>query len=82
MFIVLYLSLGLFFNIFGPIAKKTKISIFKLKSSSLANYLSDGKAYPKWKIISVIVTFRTLILLFYPIFFIILYIDYSRNKVS
>lgn len=80
MYILIYLLLGIIFNIIGPIAKKTKASIFKLKSSSMANYLSEGTAYPQWKIISIIFTFRALILFFYPLFFIILLIDYYRNK--
>jgi hypothetical protein len=80
MYILIYLLLGVIFNFIGPIAKKTKASIFNLKSSSMANYLSEGKAYPQWKIISVIITFRTLVLLFYPIFFIILIIDSNRRN--
>lgn len=82
MYILIYLLLGIVFNIVGPIANKTKASIFKLKSSSMANYLSEGKAYPQWKMISVIITFRTLVLLFYIIFFIILFIDYKSSKVK
>jgi hypothetical protein len=80
MYTLIYLLLGIFFNLVGPIAKKTNASIIKLKSSSMANYLSEGKTYPQWKIISFIITFRALILFFYPLFFIILIIDYYRNK--
>jgi hypothetical protein len=78
-YLTIYLILGLIFNIIGPIAKKTKASIFDLKSSSMANYLSEGKAYPQWKIVAVIITFRTLILIFYPLFFVILLIDNTRR---
>ncbi|MFZ4796631.1 MAG: hypothetical protein ACOYMA_04000 [Bacteroidia bacterium] len=80
MYLIIYLLLGVIFNIIGPIAKKTKASFLDVKSNSMANYLSDGIEPPKWRIFFFQVFFRLLIMLFYPIFFVIILIDIYRKK--
>lgn len=80
MYIIIYLLFGVMFNIIGPIAKKTKDLLLNVKSNSMANYLSDGIEPPKWRIFFFQVFFRLLIILFYPIFLVIILIDIYRKK--
>ena len=78
--ILIYLIIGVLLKIVGPLAKKIMEAISNYKKPSFADKLSGREPKSKWPIILFELTFRILILLFYPILYLIITIDYFHSK--
>ena len=80
--LIIYLLVGAIFNIIGPLTKEIKREKRKLKISSIQNIIRTKKLIPKWKVILFEIFLRILVLLFYPLIFLILLFDSSRKNSS
>ena len=78
--ILIYLAFGIILNLIGPLANKIREQNKKLKIRSLADPFASKKSIPKWKIILVDFIIRFLTLLFFPILYLVITIDFFRDK--
>jgi hypothetical protein len=73
--IIIYLAIGILFNIFGRYAIDIRKNLSELKEED-----SSGQRLAKWKIIIIILILRLLVIVAYPIFYINELILDSKNK--
>lgn len=72
--------MGILFNIIGPLAKDLKMEMLRLKAHSITNMVLEKKPVSKTKVFLYELGFRFAYLLFYPVFFAAMFIDYLRGK--
>ena len=78
--ILYYFVIGIILNIIGPLAQKMKEEIIKIYKPSLSDIILEREPIPLWKRMSVITVLLILSVVFYPVLFIIITIDYFRKK--
>jgi len=78
--LIIYLSIGVFMNIIGPLAKKVNDDIKSVKKHSAEDLLIEKYPVPLWKKILYEIIWRLLIILFYPLLYLIICIDYFQIK--
>jgi hypothetical protein len=80
--ISIYLFCGLLSNFVGPVSRRIKEEFRKTELQTALYLLAAPEVYEQRKnrILPLKIIFRLLVLLFYPIFFLIVLFDYYREK--
>lgn len=78
--LILYLSIGFLMNFIGPLAKKINDTLNKVKINQIVDLFIEKPATPFWKVILLEVTLRILIIIFYPLLYLVILIDYINEK--
>lgn len=74
-FIIIYLTLGLLFNFFGPLAKFVKRGLLQLESNDITNIITGKPTASNFKKKLFEAILRLLVLLLYPLVFILVLLD-------
>lgn len=75
-----YLALGLVFCLIGPLSKRIKETIAKHTLPSSSDIFLGTPPVPLGKKILIIVVLFTVSIAFYPLFYVVIIIDYFREK--
>lgn len=78
--IIVYLAVGFLLNLIGPLAKMVNKKIKEIKEPSFADVLLERKPISKIKIVWAEFVLRIFIFLFYPVLYLIIFIDFVRPK--
>jgi|OpeIllAssembly_1097287.scaffolds.fasta_scaffold868186_1 hypothetical protein len=78
--LIIYIAIGIFSNIAGPIGNRIKRDILDLKVRLSLEDAAGIKTASKHRVMMLEVFFRLLIILIHPLFYGILLIDYYRFK--
>jgi hypothetical protein len=78
--LIVYLFIGIMSNFLGPLAKEVDNMILKYKSQHLANILlGKPSTAPKWKRASFEIVIRLIVVILYPVLYVLMAVDYFRT---
>ncbi len=75
-----YLAFGIIVTFWGPLSEKVNSELSNIKTPSISVALLNKKPIPKRKILLVEIVIRILVFLFYPFWYLIIFIEFRRSK--